>query len=387
MGASTGIRRHAPRAALALAATVALVSAGCAGQEGGRDTQGMVDVASGGVGGEAPTPTTRPPRTFSVITTGDFLIHMPVQRKAKAYGGSTYDFAPMLAEIAPVITSADLAFCHMETPLSPDDTALSGYPIFNAPHEIADAAAAAGWDSCSTASNHSLDRGAVGVAGTLDVLDGVGLGHVGTARSAAEAATPDLHDAGGVAVAHLDYTYGTNGIPVPAGQPWLVNLIDVPRILADARAAKAAGAEVVIVEMHWGNEYQSLPTDEQRAQAAALLDSADVDLVIGQHVHVVQAAEKRGTEYVIYGTGNLLSNQGAPETPTPTNDGVIVKVTFTEQPDGRWAQSVAYTPTWVDRSTYVIHLATPTANPQSYQRTVAAMNGLGPGTFDGAPTS
>lgn len=104
-------------------------------------------------------------------------------------------------------------------------------------------------------------------------------------------------------------------------------------------------------------------------------------------MHVVQAAEKRGSEYAIYGTGNLLSNQGTPETPTPTNDGVIVRVTFTEQPDGSWAQSVAYTPTWVDRSTYVIHLATPTANPQSYQRTVAAMNGLGPGTFDGAPTS
>jgi len=384
-----GLARRAPLlVALAALVALALGASACAGQEAGRDTEGMVEVASGGVRQADPTTaTTRPPRTFTVVTTGDFLLHMPVQRKALAYGGGTYDFSPMLAEIAPVIATADLAFCHMETPLSPDDTDLSGYPMFNAPKEIADAAAAAGWDACSTASNHSLDRGAKGIAATLEQLDRVGLGHVGTARSAQEAATPDLHNAAGVAVAHLNYTYGTNGIPVPADQPWLVNLIDLPRILADARAAKAAGAEIVIVEMHWGNEYQQLPTEEQRTQAAALLDSPDVDLVIGQHAHVVQAAEKRGAEYVIYGTGNLLSNQGAPDTPVPSQDGVIVAVTFTEQPDGSWAQAVRYSPTWVDRSTFVVHLATPATYPQSYERTVAALNGLGPGSFDGVPTS
>ena len=188
-------------------------------------------------------------------------------------------------------------------------------------------------------------------------------------------------------VAHLDYTYGTNGIPVPAGQPWLVNLIDLDRILADAHAARAAGAEVVVVEMHWGIENQSAPTPEQRLQAGVLADSPDIDLIIGQHVHVVQAAERHGTKYVVYGTGNFLSNQGPPTTPTASNDGVIVTVRFDEQPDGSWAQSLRYTPTYVDRSTYVIHRATPTTNPQSYQRTVDAMNGLGPGTFDGVPTS
>ena len=247
-----------------------------------------------------------------MLTTGDFLLHMPVQRKALAYGGgSTYDFSPMLAQVAGEISAADLAICHMETPLSSDDTGLSGYPVFNSAKEIADAAAAAGYDTCSTGSNHSLDQGAKGVASTLDQLDRVGLGHAGTARSAGEAATPDRHDVAGVQVAHLDYTYGTNGIPVPAGQPWLVNLIDLDRILADAHAAKEAGAEIVVVELHWGLEYQSLPTPEQRLQAGVLADSPDIDLIIGQHVHVVQAAERHGAKYVIYGTGNLLSNQGA----------------------------------------------------------------------------
>jgi hypothetical protein len=391
-GITVGSRRSRKAALVGAVLATALVLAACSGSDGATSsTPGPVadggDGAQGTPGTETPTTLDRPLRSFTVLTTGDFLLHMPVQRKALAYGSGTYDFSPMLAEVADEVAEADLAICHMETPLSSDNTGLSGYPIFNSPKQIADAAAAAGYDTCSTGSNHSLDQGAKGVASTLDQLDRVGLGHAGTARSAEEAARPDLHEVAGVQVAHLDYTYGTNGIPVPVGQPWLVNEIDLDRILADAHAAKVAGAEIVVVEMHWGLEYQSLPTAEQRMQAGVLADSPDIDLVIGQHVHVVQAAERHGTKYVVYGTGNLLSNQGAPATPTASNDGVIVTVRFDEQPDGTWAQSLRYTPTYVDRSTYVIHRATPTNNPQSYQRTVAALNGLGPGAFDGVPTS
>ena len=391
-GAPVGLHRSTRAALGAVVVLAALAAAACSGSGGSvssaPDPVGDAgSAASGPTTTETPTTLDRPLRSFTVLTTGDFLLHMPVQRKAMAYGGGTYDFSPMLAEVAGEVAEADLAICHMETPLSSDDTGLSGYPIFNSPKEIADAAAEAGYDTCSTASNHSLDKGATGIASTLDQLDRVGLGHAGTARSAEEAARPDLHEVNGVQVAHLDYTYGTNGIPVPAGQPWLVNLIDLDRILADARAARAAGAEIVVVEMHWGIENQSAPTPEQRLQAGVLADSPDIDLVIGQHAHVVQAAERHGTKYVVYGTGNFLSNQGPPTTPTASNDGVIVTVRFDEQPDGSWAQSVRYTPTYVDRSTYVIHRATPTTNPQSYQRTVDAMNGLGPGTFDGVPTS
>lgn len=391
-GETVGRRRPVVAALLATAVAVLVVTA-CAGSDGAARPDPAV-AAGDAVAPTSPTtaatPTTaaRPLRSFTVLTTGDFLLHMPVQRKALAYGGgSTYDFTPMLADVAEQLAAADLAICHMETPLSSDDSNLSGYPIFNSPKEIADAAAAVGYDTCSTGSNHALDQGTTGIASTLDQLDRVGLGHAGTARSAEEAAAPDLHTVAGVLVAHLDYTYGTNGIPVPAGRPWLVNLTDVDRILSDAHAARAAGAEVVVVEMHWGDEYRSLPNAEQRLQAAALTDSPDIDLVIGQHVHVVQAAERRGGKYVVYGTGNLLSNQGAPPTPVASNDGVIVEVRFAEQPDGTWMQTATYTPTYVDRSTYLVHRATPTSNPQSYQRTVAAMNGLGPGTFDGAPTA
>jgi poly-gamma-glutamate synthesis protein (capsule biosynthesis protein) len=274
----------------------------------------------------------------------------------------------------------------METPVSPDNSSLSGYPLFNVPREIVVDAAAIGYDGCSTASNHSLDKGATGVAATLDVLDAAGLLHAGTARSALEAVTPTIYDVNGVRVGHLSFTYGTNGIPQPVDRPWSVNVIDAGKILADAAAARQGGAEFVIVSLQWGNEYQSSPTPEQQALARQLLASADVDLIVGSHVHVVQPIEKVGTKYVAYGVGNFLSNQGAPSTPTPSQDGLILQVAVSERPDGSFtATDVGFTPTWVDRSTHRITLATPQANPASYDRTVTAVGSLGPLSFDGRP--
>jgi hypothetical protein len=328
-----------------------------------------------------------PLRTFTFAATGDFLLHTPVQRKAAEYaGGNGYSFAPMLAQTSPIISGDDLAICHMETPVSADDTALTGYPVFNVPHEITTDAKAAGWDGCSTASNHSIDRGAAGVKSTLDALDAAGLKHAGTARSALEAVTPTIYDVKGVKFGHLSYAYGTNGIPMPKDAPWSVNITDVGKILADAAATKHAGADFVAVSMHWGNEYQTEPTSEQQALAHQLLASPDIDFIIGDHVHVVQPIEKIGDKYVAYGVGNFLSNQGSPNTPTPSQDGIILQVAVQEQRDGSFkATKVDYTPTWVDRSSYLVTLATPQANQASYARTVAAVTSLGPLAYQGQP--
>jgi poly-gamma-glutamate synthesis protein (capsule biosynthesis protein) len=346
--------------------------------------------SSSGPDTELTTPTLDPERTlrsFTLAATGDFLIHAPVQRRAAAYaGGAGYSFSPMLAEVAPIISAADLALCHMETPVSPDNTSLSGYPIFNAPRDIVTAAAGAGYDGCSAASNHSLDKGATGIGATLDVLDAAGLKHAGTARSALEAMTPTIYDVQGVKVGHLSFTYGTNGIPVPAASPWAVNVIDPAKILADAQAARAGGAEFVVVSLQWGNEYQSAPTPEQQALAAQLLASPDVDLIVGSHVHVVQPIQKVGEKYVAYGVGNFLSNQGAPSTPTASQDGMILQALVREQPDGSFrATEVGFTPTWVDRSSYVVTLATPSINAASYERTMSAVTSLGPLAYQGEP--
>ena len=230
------------------------------------------------------------------------------RRRAAAHK-SGYYFDPMFASAKPDISGADLAICHMETPYGKPSGPFTGYPIFEVPPSIATTIHDVGYDSCSTASNHSLDGGEAGIDRTLDALDAAGVKHTGTARSAAEAATPDLLQANGVTVAQLSYAFGFNGLKRPAGKPWLANLISVPKILADARRAKAAGASVVIVSLHFGTEYQHAPNAQQLSVAHALLASPDVDLILGCHVHVVQPFQKINGKWVAYGMGNQIATQ------------------------------------------------------------------------------
>ena len=335
----------------------------------------------------APTSTSGPPRGFTIAAAGDLLLHMPVVRSgATADGG--YDFAPLFDEVRPVLSAADLAICHQETPLSRDSSGLSGYPLFNAPREIAEAAAGAGFDACEATSNHSLDQGFAGVVATLDVFDEVGLAHTGTGRTAEEQATPPIYDVAGVAVGHLAYTYSFNGIPVPAEAPWLGELlfpqVGVQAVLDDAAALRARGAEFVVLSMQWGAEYQQAPTAEQRQWAQDLLASPDIDLILGDHVHVVQPCEVIDGKYVHYGLGNFLSNQSPAYDLLPsTQDGVIVTFEVTEVEPGRFATTaMTYAPTFVEIPGHRIALATPERHPDSHARTVAAVTALGPEACD-----
>jgi hypothetical protein len=265
-----------------------------------------------------PTPTADPDAEFTIVAAGDVLPHLPVLSDARATGGG-YDFGPLLAPLNPWVQGADLALCHMEVPITPAGTAPSGYPLFGTPPEIAASLKAQGWDGCSTASNHSVDRGFGGVTATLDAFDAVGLGHDGTARSAAEQAQPQLYQlerAGQtITVAHVAAAYGTNGMPIDSDKPWSVNLIDVPAMAAQAAAARAAGADLVIASVHCCVEYQTAPTAEQVAFDQAIADTGQFDLLIGHHAHVPQpvvhlTGGPRGEGmWVAYGLGNYLSNQ------------------------------------------------------------------------------
>jgi poly-gamma-glutamate capsule biosynthesis protein CapA/YwtB (metallophosphatase superfamily) len=293
------------------------------------------------------TPSTSPsapasPRHFTVLGAGDILLHSPLwrvaQADAKAAHKSGYYFDPIFASANPDISGADLAICHMETPYGKPNGPFTGYPIFEVPPSIATTIHNVGYDSCSTASNHSLDGGEAGIDRTLDALDAAGVKHTGTARSAAEAATPDLLQANGVTVAQLSYAFGFNGLKRPADKPWLANLISVPKILADAQRAKAAGASVVIVSLHFGTEYQHAPNAQQVSVARALLASPDVDLILGCHVHVVQPFQKINGKWVAYGMGNQIANQSFSK---PTTDGVMPRFTFTETSPGTFTVTKA----------------------------------------------
>jgi poly-gamma-glutamate capsule biosynthesis protein CapA/YwtB (metallophosphatase superfamily) len=310
------------------------------------------DTSPVGIADPAPAPRRPPPvRRYTIAATGDILIHSSVWERAAAYGaenGERYDFRPMLRPLRPLIGAADLAICHLETPLSPDDADLSSYPSFNAPREVADAIALAGYDSCSTASNHTIDQGGQGVDDTLAVLDEAGIAHAGSARSEREGDRITMLQLGSVRVAHLSYTYGLNGIPLPDGEPWRANLIEPRRIARDAAEARREGADLVLASMHWGTEYVSEPNDHQRTVAQAVARSGAVDVVLGHHAHVVQPIERIRDTWVAFGMGNSLSGMTSPE----KTDGLIVQVLIRQRGDRVRVTDVRYVPTWNEPDTY-----------------------------------
>ncbi|CAL9284627.1 CapA family protein [Streptomyces sp. SudanB52_2052] len=293
-----------------------------------------------------PAPSLAEPRGFTLVASGDVLPHDTIIDRARFdAGGTGYDFRPMLAGIRSVVERADLALCHMETVYGANGD-YTGYPAFKSPPEEAPALATTGYDGCSTASNHTLDDGADGIRRTLDALDRAGVRHAGSARSEEEARTVTVLQAGQAKIAHLAYTYDTNGIPLPEGQPRAVNLIDEGRILADARAARNAGADVVVVSMHWGTEWQDAPDDRQLTLARNLTAARsegrpDIDLILGTHAHVPQAYEKVNGTWVIYGMGDqiagLMTNHQGAKDPRG-NQSTLGRFTFAPpaRPGGRW---------------------------------------------------
>ncbi|MET9886797.1 CapA family protein [Streptomyces sp. NPDC006430] len=267
--------------------------------------------------GESSPGATPDARPFTLVATGDVIPYPSIVQRAAEDArdsGDGHDFRKILAGVKPLVTAADLAICHHEIPYGRPGGPYTGYPAFKAPHQLADALKDAGYDSCSTGSNHTLDDGYDGLVRTLDHLDRVGIKHVGSARSADEAKAPAVLSAGGAKVAQLDYTYGTNGIPLPAGKPWAVNLIDQDRIISEARAARAAGANVVVLSIHWGTEWQTAPDQQQHDLARALTASRgpdglpDIDLILGTHNHVPQPYEKINGTWVVFGMGDQVAS-------------------------------------------------------------------------------
>ncbi|MGW0734960.1 CapA family protein [Streptomyces sp. NPDC002851] len=351
-------RRH-PRTTAAVTATAVLLgtAAACSAPPGAgsRAPHRATPPAPSAAGGHAAPQR----RGFTLAATGDVLPHDSIiQRAAADAGGDGYDFGPMLAGAKPVISRADLAICHMETVYG-ENGDYTGYPAFKSPPQVAEGLAATGYDSCSTASNHTLDDGRAGLSRTLDALDKAGVQHAGSARTAKEAATPTMLRAGGAKVAHIAATYGTNGLPLPKGQPWALDLLDPEKIIAKARAARKAGADVVVLSPHWGTEWQDEPDAKQLQLAEELTASntngrPDIDLIIGTHAHVPQAYEKVNGTWVVYGMGDQIAgrmiNYSGAEDPRG-NQGTIGRFTFVppKKPGGRWQVTKAeFLPQWFD---------------------------------------
>jgi poly-gamma-glutamate capsule biosynthesis protein CapA/YwtB (metallophosphatase superfamily) len=329
------------RLALLLAGVGALVMlSSCADVPVQQDNSKQSQGNNQGSGGSEPS---KAPDKLTLVATGDVLLHERLWTTAKRDGTSgTWDFAPLLSGVKPLVQSADLAICHLETPLAPKGGPYSGYPLFQGPPQILAALKQTGYDACSTASNHSFDAGAKGVDRTLDAMDQAGLRHMGTARTPEEAATPTIVEVQGVKVALLSYTFGFNGLPYPNGETWRAGKLEVPAIKAMAAKAREMGAQIVVVSCHWGDEYSQKINPQQKEIAAELLADSNIDLIIGHHAHVVQPMQEIDGKWVVYGLGNLAAAHREPN--SRKAEGLLVRFTF-ERTGDRWkVQQAAYVP-------------------------------------------
>jgi poly-gamma-glutamate synthesis protein (capsule biosynthesis protein) len=287
---------------------------------------------------------------LTIEVNGDILVHGPVWQRAFADGHGNYDFFPMLHRIAPYVRRADLAICHVETPMTPLPP--QGYPVFNTPTQLARAIHKAGWRICDTASNHSLDMGQYGIDQTGRALDRAGVLHTGSFPSAAARRRILMVTVKGIRVAFLAYTEVTNGIPLP--HPWSVNLASASLVRSDARRARRRGAQVVIVNFHWGDEFQSQPSAFQQSLAENLTRDPDITAIVGQHVHVVQPIRRVNGKLVVFGEGQILSNQSSACCPVQTEDGMLVFLHIVVRGRRARVARIDYLPTWDRHPDYTV---------------------------------
>lgn len=275
-------------------------------------------------------------RKAELVFVGDAMQHQAQLDKAlQLGGGKKYDYSGCFNLIAPTVISADYAVCNLEVPLGggPDYT---GYPCFSAPDSYAEALRDAGFDMMLTANNHCLDRRDKAARRTLVALDSLGIDHIGTYHdeNQRESLVPFIKSINGFKVGFLNYTYGTNGIQPRDGME--VAMIDRDKIAREIAETRAAGAEIIVVAMHWGIEYVLIENQAQRSLADFLVDQG-VDLIIGGHPHVVQPMkvvrnEKENKDVlIVYSLGNFISNMKTAD----TRGGAIVKATIVRDNDGK----------------------------------------------------
>lgn len=299
---------------------------------------------------EEETTTEPQPIVAHLMAGGDIMSHIPQLNDAYVASTGKYDYNHMFADAKKQLKKADYAIANLETVLGGGPT-YSGFPCFSSPDALAEAAKNAGFDLLGTANNHTRDQGVDGIFRTLDVLDDLGLAHVGTYRSQEERDANNgiyVADIGGISVAFLCYTYGLNGFKLNDDQMFAVNLFnkdyattlsdfDYDTVDADMAAARALGTDMIAVMLHWGVEYQTTPNDYQRKIADHLFKEG-ADLIFGGHPHVLQpyetvdvtdnqGKEKKG--FVIYSFGNFISNQ---QTEPSTKTTIILDLELTKDP-------------------------------------------------------
>lgn len=289
---------------------------------------------------------TVPEQKISLLFMGDIMGHDSQIWAAEDISTHTWDYNDVFSYIKPLISDADLAIANLEVTLA--GPPYKGYPQFSSPAAMAAACKNAGIDCLVTANNHSADRGKTGITGTISRLDSIGMPHTGTFTDqvSRDKLQPLILKKNGISVAVLNYTYGTNGLNVPA--PVIVNMLDKNIVAGDIIKAKKAKPDLIVLILHWGIEYDTVPSASQTELAEYFL-SKGADLVIGSHPHVLQKMVRYtdGSDFqdkaVIYSLGNFISNQRKPK----TDGGSMVRIELEKSGGSFKILTAGYYLTWV----------------------------------------
>lgn len=291
--------------------------------------------------------------TINMTVAGDILCHNTNFWDAYVAELDDYDFSYSFEDIKKYFDNADVAIGVLETNFAGRDIGYTNYPLFNSPEHLATDLKELGFDILGTANNHCLDKGFSGMVSTLEELDKAGIDHVGTYATEEDSKEYLIKDVKGIKMAFLTYTYGTNGIPIPTGKEFSVNITDKEKILADLENVKKENVDVICVNMHWGDEYSLKPNSNQKDLADFLFENG-VDLILGSHTHCLEPMEKRtitmedGTTkdgFIIYSLGNFMSGQKHEN----SRQSVILDIQLTKNGETNKisVDSVTYTPIYM----------------------------------------
>lgn len=252
----------------------------------------------------------RQTRTASLSAIGDILLHSTVYNAAKTENG--YNFDPMFEKVKPFLEASDITIANSESIIGGSEIGVSTYPSFNSPFEIADTLKNVGVDVVAMTNNYTLDRGVTAIENAINHWDEIDIAHTGSSLSQEDSTEITTLTANDITFSFLSYTYGTNGIPTPAGKDYLVNRIDKEKIKQGLVKA-GEQSDIVVLNLHFGDEYQPMPNESQ-IDLAHFSAEHGADIILGHHPHVLQPAEwiqtsDGGKAFAIYSLGNFLSGQ------------------------------------------------------------------------------
>ena len=297
---------------------------------------------------QEPTPTP-PLRRARILAVGDLMQHEEQLKSALQADSCTYDYTPCFKYVESFFREADISIVNLETTLS-DSEPYSGYPTFKSPTALGVEIRRIGVDLAAMANNHCLDRGRRGVLNTIRILDSLAIERVGVYADSADYVKNAVKyiERGGIRFAFVNYTYGTNGIPLPKGV--VVNQIDTVIMAQHLKSIPRSECDCVVALMHWGNEYERKPHPSQ-VRIKEFLHRHGVDLIVGSHPHVIQPYEVDSLGRItLYSLGNFISNQRTP----PRDGGLMAQIDIEEVAVGEFNYHLKLIPVWVNLPKYEV---------------------------------